>query len=69
MSTKGVALSFCLYHAQVLPPRHGIHLRATPSWQRVLWGVAEPDDSIQAKRRFAKFFWGWQKGIRRGWAA
>ena len=47
MSTKGVALSFCLYHAQVLPPRHGIHLRATPPWQRVLWGVAEPDDSIQ----------------------
>jgi hypothetical protein len=58
MSTKGVALSFCPYHAQVLPLRHGVHLRAHTPCDWVPWGVAVSGDSIQAKRRFSKIFKG-----------
>jgi hypothetical protein len=39
----------------------GVHLRAHPPPGGAPLGVAVPGDSIQAKTRFSKIFWGWQK--------
>jgi hypothetical protein len=61
MSTKCVAFSFCLYHAQVLSP-HQCGTFACPYPMAMgPMGVAVSGDSIQAKRRFSKIFKGWQK--------
>jgi hypothetical protein len=58
MSTKCVALSFCLHHAQVLSPRQGGTFACPYPMAMGPMGVAVSGDSIQAKRRFSKIFKG-----------
>ena len=64
MSGKGMALSFRLIDLG-LPPPGWARLRGHTPWQWGPWGVAVPGDSLQAKRRMLKIFWGWQKGSTR----